>query len=91
MSLSKDLGATLAVEENAALTLSVTATGGTGPYTYVWTKDGSPIAGATGATYTKATAAAGDAGTYKVTVTDSKKASKESAACAVTVNPAAGG
>ena len=91
LTLSKDLGATLTVEEGAALTLSVTATGGTGPYTYAWTKDGAPLPGATGATYTKATAAAEDAGSYKVTVTDSKQASKASTACAVTVNPAAGG
>ena len=81
----------MSVEEGAALTLSVTATGGTGPYTYAWTKDGSPIPEASGATYTKPTAATVDSGAYKVTVTDSKKVSKPSATCTVTVNPGGGG
>lgn len=87
LTLSKDLTASMSVEEGAALTLSVTAAGGTGSYTYAWTKDGSPIPDASGATYTKPTAAAEDAGSYKVTVTDSKQVSKDSTACAVTVNP----
>ncbi|UPW38316.1 putative tail protein [Escherichia phage vB_EcoS_ESCO30] len=91
LTLSKDLTASMSVEEGAALTLSVTATGGTGPYTYAWTKDGSPIPGASGATYTKPTAAAEDSGVYKVTITDSKKVSKDSTACTVTVNPGVGG
>lgn len=91
LTLSTDLAASMPVEEGAALTLSVTATGGTGPYTYAWTKDGSPIPGASGATYTKPAAATEDSGAYKVTVTDSKKVSKDSIACTVTVNPGVGG
>ncbi|AWN08786.1 Hoc-like head decoration [Escherichia phage Gostya9] len=87
LTLSTDLAASMSVEEGAALTLSVTATGGTGPYTYAWTKDGSPIPDASEATYTKPAAAAEDAGSYKVTVTDSKQVSKDSTICAVTVNP----
>lgn len=87
LTLSKDLTAIMSVEEGAALTLSVTATGGTSPYTYAWTKDGSPIPEASGATYTKPAAATEDSGAYKVTVTDSKQVSKDSTACAVTVNP----
>lgn len=91
LTLSTDLAANMSVEEGATLTLSVTATGGTGPYTYAWTKNDAPIPDASGATYTKAAAAAGDAGSYKVTVTDSKRVSKDSTTCAVTVNPGAGG
>lgn len=91
LTLSKDLTASMSVEEGAALTLSVTAAGGTGPYTYAWTKDGSPIPDASGATYTKPAAATDDSGVYKVTVTDSKKVSKDSTACTVTVNPGVGG
>lgn len=87
LTLSEDLTASMSVEEGTALTLSVTATGGTGPYTYAWTKDGSPIPDASGATYTKPAAATGDSGAYKVTVTDSKQVSKDSTTCAVTVNP----
>ena len=87
LTLSKDLTASMSVEEGTALTLSVTAAGGTGPYTYAWTKDGSPIPEASGATYTKPAAATEDSGAYKVTVTDSKQVSKDSTACAVTVNP----
>lgn len=91
LTLSKDLTASMSVEEGIALTLSVTATGGTGPYTYAWTKDGSPIPDASGASYTKPAAATDDSGVYKVTVTDSKKVSKPSTACTVTVNPGVGG
>lgn len=43
--------------------------GGTGPFTYQWRKDGVAIPGATSATYTLASAAAGDAGLYSVVVT----------------------
>ncbi len=81
----------MSVDTGAALTLSVTATGGTGPYTYAWTKNGAPIPEASEATYTKSAAADGDAGSYKVTVTDSKRVSKDSTACTVTVNPGVGG
>lgn len=91
LTLSKDLTASMSITEGATLTLSVTATGGTGPYTYAWTKDGSPIPDASGATYTKSAAATDDSGVYKVTVTDSKKVSKDSTACTVTVNPGVGG
>ncbi|ASD50252.1 hypothetical protein SSP1_080 [Shigella phage SSP1] len=91
LTLSKDLTASMSITEGATLTLSVTATGGTGPYTYAWTKDGSPIPGASGATYTKPAAATDDSGVYKATVTDSKKVSKPSTACTVTVNPGVGG
>ena len=91
LAFTKNLASTLTVEEGAAINLSVTVTGGNAPYTYAWTKDGAPLSGATGATFTKATAAADDAGSYKVVVTDSKSASVNSVACAVTVNPAVGG
>src|SRR4030095_435697 len=42
--------------------------GGTGPFTYVWRKDGAPLAETT-STLTIAAAATGDAGTYCVEVT----------------------
>lgn len=91
LAFTKNLEKTLTVDTGAAINLSVTVNGGTAPYTYAWTKNGSPIPEATGSTYTKPAAATGDAGAYKVTVTDSKKASKSSNTCTVTVNPASEG
>ncbi|AJA73588.1 Hoc-like head decoration [Salmonella phage Shivani] len=90
LSFTKNLAKTLAVEEGAAINLSVTVTGGTAPYTYAWTKDGVPLSGATGAAFSKVTAATEDAGTYKVVVTDSKSTSITSNECVTTVNPTGG-
>lgn len=70
-SFSTALSATTAVTAPAALTLTVVATGGLAPYSYQWYKDNNAIAGATAATYTKATTVASiDSGTYKVVVHD---------------------
>ena len=46
-----------------------TTPSGTGPFTYAWTKDGSPLA-ETGPSLSIPSAQASDAGTYCVTVTD---------------------
>lgn len=91
LAFTKNLAKTLTVETGAAINLGVTVTGGTAPYTYAWTKDGAPLGGASGANFTKASAAEGDAGTYKVVVTDSKSTSITSNECVATVNPAPGG
>ncbi len=70
-SFSTPLNATTAVSAPAALTLTVEATGGMAPYSYQWFKDNNAIAGATSATYTKATTVASvDSGAYKVVVHD---------------------
>jgi len=50
-------------------TFTVVATG-TGTLTYQWRKDGSPIPGATSASYSITTAVLADAGEYEVLVTD---------------------
>ncbi|MGC4072552.1 MAG: pectinesterase family protein [Nibricoccus sp.] len=52
-----------------ATSLTVAATGAPAP-TYQWKKNGTDIAGATNATYTIASPAAGDAGSYTVVVTN---------------------
>ena len=52
----------------AVITLSVSATG-TGPLSYQWRKTGNPIQGAISSSYTMASAAAADAGSYDVVVT----------------------
>lgn len=56
-------------ELGTALRLTAGATGG-GPLTYQWRKDGSAIAGATGATLDIAGVTASDAGTYDVAIAD---------------------
>ena len=50
-------------------TFSVTAAG-TGPFTYQWSKDGNPIAGANAASLAFAAVAAQDAGRYSVSVSN---------------------
>jgi DNA/RNA endonuclease G (NUC1) len=60
-------GATLKAGDAANLTV---VPGGTGPFTYLWSKDGSPIASATSATYPIAAATASDAGSYTVAVSN---------------------
>ena len=70
-SFSTALAPTTTVTAPNALTLTVVATGGLAPYSYQWFKDNNAIAGATAATYTKATTVAStDSGTYKVVVHD---------------------
>lgn len=70
-SFSTPLAATKAVKAPAALTLTVVFAGGVTPVEYQWFKDNNAIAGATAATYTKATTVAGtDSGVYKVVARD---------------------
>lgn len=70
-SFSTPLNATTEVTAPASLTLTVAVTGGLAPYSYQWYKNNNAIAGATEATYTKATTVAStDSGTYKVVVRD---------------------
>jgi hypothetical protein len=60
---------------------SFTVTGsGNAQLSYVWKKDGSPITGATSATYTINTVATGDAGNYTVVVTDGPYSATSNAA-----------
>nr|UVM80906.1 MAG: PKD-like domain protein [Bacteriophage sp.] len=69
-SFSTPLNATTTVSANSALTLTVTVTGGLEPYSYQWYKNNNAIAGATAATYAKASTTTADSGTYKVVVHD---------------------
>ena len=71
---------------NAGNSVTFTAAAGGNPTpTYQWRKDTVKISGATSATYTIATVATGDAGSYTVTVTNSA-GSVTSGAAALTVN-----
>lgn len=85
LSFTTDLTPTKAVATGAAISLPVVVAGGYAPYTYVWTKGGVVIAGATTATYAKATAAAGDSGVYQVTVTDLDGKVITSVACTLSI------
>jgi len=70
VSFSTALPATKSVATGAALTLTIALTGGLEPYSVQWYKGGNAIPGATGRTYTKASATAADAGVYKAVVQD---------------------
>lgn len=67
---STPLNPSTTVTAGQTMTLTVVVTGGLAPYTYQWYKDNNAIAGANAASYVKASAAAADAGTYKVVVSD---------------------
>lgn len=69
-SFSTPLNATTAVNAGETMTLTVVATGGLEPYSYQWYKNNNAIAGATAATYAKASTTTADSGTYKVVVHD---------------------
>lgn len=69
-SFSTALAATTAVTAGQTMTLTVVVTGGLAPYTYQWYKNNNAIAGATAATYAKASTTTTDSGTYKVVVQD---------------------
>lgn len=69
-SFSSALAATTSVTAGKTMTLTVTVTGGLEPYSYQWYKNNNAIAGATAATYAKASTTTADSGTYKVVVHD---------------------
>jgi hypothetical protein len=62
--------ASVSVNASQVATFAVIASG-TAPFTYQWYKDGAALSGATDASLSIAKVAASDAGTYKVTVTNS--------------------
>lgn len=67
-SFSSALTATTSV--TAGETMTLTVTGGLEPCSYQWYKNNNAIAGATAATYAKASTTTADSGTYKVVVHD---------------------
>jgi len=81
---TQPLSATVIEGQPAGFTV---AASGTAPLTYQWSLGGAALAGATGPTYAIAAAAAADAGSYAVTVTNAV-GSVTSAAATLTVNPA---
>lgn len=71
--------------EDAPLNFTTTVTGGAGPYSYAWTKDGNPI-GTTTANISIPGASLGDAGIYEVTVTDANGCGAATASISIGVN-----
>lgn len=69
-SFSTPLNSTTEVTTGTTMTLTVAVTGGLEPYSYQWYKNNNAIAGATAATYAKASTTTADSGTYKVVVHD---------------------
>ena len=69
-SFSTALAATTAVTAGQTMTLTVAVTGGQEPYSHQWYKNNNAIAGATAATYAKASTTTADSGTYKVVAQD---------------------
>jgi sugar lactone lactonase YvrE len=75
------------VVAGAAVSLGVSATG-TGTLSYQWRRGGVPISGATGVTFSIASAQSSDAGSYDVLVTSSAGGSLTSSTATLTVSPA---
>lgn len=71
--------------EDAPLNFTTTVTGGAGPYSYAWTKDGNPI-GTTTASISVPSASLGDAGVYEVTVKDANGCGAATASISIGVN-----
>lgn len=82
--LTVSIPATLSVATGAAINIAGTITGGVKPLTHVW-KKGSTVVGGNSPNYNVPTAAAGNAGSYTLTVTDAAGKSVTSNACTVTV------
>ncbi len=74
------------VSAGGTVTFSVGASGD-GPLTYQWRKDGQPIAGATGTSYSITSASSANAGSYTALVTNSW-GSTESTAAVLTIGSA---
>jgi hypothetical protein len=76
------------VNQGGTATFSVGATG-TAPFSFQWRKSGTPISGATSASFTIASAQAGDASSYDVVVTNAAGSATSAAATLSVVIPPA--
>jgi plastocyanin len=79
--------ASVTVNVGDNVTFTVVPAGGTPPYRFQWSKDGSPVAGAIADTFALTGVLLQDAGTYEVRVFDAASGSVLSAPATLTVNP----
>jgi hypothetical protein len=87
LKVTQPVSVTVVVGQTA--TFSVTATG-TGPFTYQWMENGTPITGATGSTYTTSATAAGQSGTvFTVVVTNAGGSATSGPATLTVMSPGA--
>lgn len=86
-----NLPADLNLADGDTINLSVLVSGGELPYSYLWSKAGTPIPGATASTFEKTGATSADNGSYSVKVTDGAGTQLISTECAVVVAPPAEG
>ena len=87
---SVGISGTTSYTEGETISLTAAATGGSGTETYQWykggTAEGNKIAGATNATYTKASCTTADAGNYYCAISTGSTCSTFSSAYAVSVS-----
>jgi hypothetical protein len=87
LKVTQPVSVTVVVGQTA--TFSVTATG-TGPFTYQWMENGTPITGAIGSTYTTSATAAGQSGTvFTVVVTNAGGSATSGPATLTVMSPGA--
>ena len=82
--------ASVSVAAGSSATFSVTATGGTGAYTYQWQRNGTNISGATSASYSLTAASADSGAQFRVVVRDAAGATVTSSAATLTVGTSGG-
>lgn len=78
-------GAEIAAGGKLSLSVTATASNGT-PLFYQWQKDGSPVSGATSASYSKSDAVSADAGDYQVVISAAGIASVTSQTATLTIH-----
>ncbi len=74
------------INSGSNVTFSVGVSGGTQPYSYQWSFNGTPIGGATNPTYTITGATSGNAGNYTVQIKDANNQTLNSNVAVLSIN-----
>jgi Zn-dependent metalloprotease len=83
--------ASVTVAAGATASFSVGAGGGTAPYTYTWYRNGAPLAGATGPTYSLTASVADNGAVFKAVVKDAASPSATATSAEATLTVVSGG